>query len=274
LKYKNPFTIQYLFVFFILISFIQCAAFHKKNTPLIVKVEENLIPKKQPAKILTAPLYLPIGIVAGLIDVFIIHPISQIPESYTDTKSSLWDQTYNGYFTEMGSFPLRLGMTPVIFSISWLMRSAFDFHFSGNSIQEPDANIAIEKMFEEGNTEKMSEWMGQCKAMNAEEQKVARQIFIKYTDHTELYNNTVNCLCYNNFEQNEAFFISQLASNINSNLLYCFSNHTSPKASAEILHILQSKQLTNEQFIELTSTVYRIGVEKDIETIKEKVRTK
>jgi hypothetical protein len=268
--------IKCLSVLLIFTLFIQCAAFNKKNTPLIVKVEENLIPQKQPARILTAPLYLPLGIVAGLIDIFIIHPISQIPESYKDAKTSLWDQTYNGYFTEMGSFPLRLGLTPVVFSISWLTRSAFDFHFSGHEVQEPDNAIAIEKVFNDGNTEKMSEWMGSCKAMDEREREIARQIFIKYKEdsHPELYNNTVNCLCYNQFEQNEDFFVSQLAPDTSGNLLYCFSNHSSQKGSAELLKIIQNKQLTNEQFIELTTVIYRIGVEKDIETIKEKLRRK
>jgi hypothetical protein len=263
------------FVSILLVStlFIHCAAFNKKNTPLIAAVEKNLVPKKQPARILAAPLYLPVGIVAGVTDIFIVHPIKQLPDAYKDVTESLWKINFNGHITEMGTLPIRTVLSPIVFSVAWLMRSAFDFDFS-HPVQEPEPNLSLEKAYSEKDTAKMSEWMGQCKFKNNEERQIARKIFQEYKniEHQELYNNTVHCLCYYNFKDNEDFFVSQIEKDFDNSLLYCYSNHQSDKVSKEILRILQSKELTNEQFVDFINTIFRIGNQEDIQKLKEKVK--
>ena len=129
-----------IFIFFL----NNCAGFNKRNTPLIVAVEDNLVPEKQPQKILLAPIYIPIGIAGGILDIFIIHPAIQTVSAFVDTKDFLWDIRFNGYMTEMGSLPIRAVASPVVFTIDWLIRSAFDV--SPSVGRKPPEEISEDQM--------------------------------------------------------------------------------------------------------------------------------
>lgn len=96
-----------------------CALFQKKNLVLVHAVEEHLVPESTSLKILTAPIYLPIGITAGVLDVFLVHPVSVIPKTGAKTIEVLWTPRDLGYYTRWGSVPFSLLATPPFFLVSW-----------------------------------------------------------------------------------------------------------------------------------------------------------
>lgn len=111
-----------------LLGFSNCAVFNRNNTPLVVKVEENLVPEDTGKKILAAPLFIPLGLVAGILDLFIVHPIIRIPDAFNDTISLLWTPRGNGYVTNMGFLPISVVLTPIVFTLDLLARSSFDIN--------------------------------------------------------------------------------------------------------------------------------------------------
>jgi hypothetical protein len=72
---ERGFRIRAVLSVFMIVAAANCAAFNRRNTPLVGLVEKHMVPAKMPAKALAAPLYIPIGMVGGLIDVFLVHPV-------------------------------------------------------------------------------------------------------------------------------------------------------------------------------------------------------
>lgn len=103
-----------------------CALFQRKNLRLTTAVEENLVPEESPWKLIAAPLYIPIGIGAGLLDVFLVHPIAVIPDAGNDTLNVLWTPKGLGYYTQMGAIPFSLLATPPFFALAWSYHWLFE----------------------------------------------------------------------------------------------------------------------------------------------------
>ncbi|EPG64384.1 hypothetical protein LEP1GSC061_3690 [Leptospira wolffii serovar Khorat str. Khorat-H2] len=136
----------------VFILFSNCAIFNRKNTPLVVKVEEHLIPEDTGPRILAAPIYIPLGLVAGILDLFIVHPIIRIPDAYRDTIQVLWTpHPENGYVTRMAFLPIVTALTPFFFTGDLLIRSSFDVNgnvdrtrIEQNSIPKKTVEEALE----------------------------------------------------------------------------------------------------------------------------------
>jgi hypothetical protein len=117
LNISNP-VLSVVFLISLSVTF-SCALFQKKNLRLTTAVEENLVPENSPWNILAVPVYLPLGITAGLLDVFIVHPISVIPDAAEDTIDTFWRSRNPGYFTKMGAVPFSIIGTPPFFVMAW-----------------------------------------------------------------------------------------------------------------------------------------------------------
>jgi hypothetical protein len=117
--YNNTFRkiFTFMIVIFLTSLLTNCAIFQKKNLLLVNAVEENLIPEDKNKKILALPLIVPVGMIAGLLDVFIVHPISVLPRVGRETISSLWTSREKlGYVTRMGTIPFSTIASPPVFS--------------------------------------------------------------------------------------------------------------------------------------------------------------
>ncbi len=113
-------------VLLLIFQFSGCAVFDRRNTILVNAVEEHMVPETQPSRLLLAPIYIPVGLMAGVLDAFIIHPIRMIPRAAQDTDEALWEfSDETGYVTHTGSIIYRAGFSPIFFTVAWLGRSAF-----------------------------------------------------------------------------------------------------------------------------------------------------
>ena len=105
-----------------------CAVFNRDNTPTVNLVEERLIPAENPARTLSYPVMIPVGLVAVIIDCVIVHPVTVADDAFGDTTDALWDcfEWDTEYVTECGSLVPRTLLTPIVFTGCFLGRSTFD----------------------------------------------------------------------------------------------------------------------------------------------------
>ncbi|MEI7012189.1 hypothetical protein [Leptospira licerasiae] len=146
---------KFLFLLF-LFCLLNCAVFNRGNTPIVVKVEEHLVPEETGKKILAAPLFIPLGLVAGVLDLFIVHPIIRIPDAFDDTVSLLWTSKGNGYVTNMGFLPISIVLTPIVFTLDLFVRSSFDINGNTDHSRIESKSIpkkSIEEALESGDKE-------------------------------------------------------------------------------------------------------------------------
>ncbi len=84
--------------------------------------------------------------VGGLIDVFLVHPLMEMPAAADDVVDLFWKGDA-GYVTAMGSLPVRTAVSPVFFALDVLARSAFDFHTNSNpEAPEPELQASLAEL--------------------------------------------------------------------------------------------------------------------------------
>jgi|GEM_PF-968280 len=112
---------------FVLLTFLllgsSCAFTNPKNTPLVNGAEKLLGGEEGD---LSRWIALPIAVPLGLLDTLVVHPAMVIDDAWDDTWDVLWDKPIKG--AAMRSYVMipRLALTPVVFSVDWLVRSFFD----------------------------------------------------------------------------------------------------------------------------------------------------
>jgi len=105
-----------------------CAFLNRQNTPTANFVEQKLLPKTNPAKVLSYPALLPVGVGALAVDAVVIHPVSVLDDAYRDTERALWRHFdwEDSYVTECAKLVPRTALSPVVFTFMWTARSVFD----------------------------------------------------------------------------------------------------------------------------------------------------
>ena len=121
-----------------------CAVMNEENRHLVPWVEENLVPESTGGKILAAPVVLPVGVAAGILDAFIFHPITVIDDAYDDTADALWRDSELEYVAYCGSLPFKAAATPVVFSVDFAGRSMFAIPHRGPRRREPPKDEVAE----------------------------------------------------------------------------------------------------------------------------------
>ncbi|PJZ67958.1 hypothetical protein EHQ27_18810 [Leptospira wolffii] len=110
--------------FFILAD---CAVLQKKNRTITNYLDEKVDPKSAPAQIALAPLFIPVGLVSLVLDAFVVHPISVIPDAVEDTYKVIWKDPSGGVVFQTVVFFPKLAITPIFFLVDFLGRSGIDF---------------------------------------------------------------------------------------------------------------------------------------------------
>jgi hypothetical protein len=119
-----------------------CAFSNRENRHLVPWVEEHMVPESTGGRILAAPVVLPVGIVAGILDAFIFHPITVIDDAYRDTAELVWHDFGTGYVTSSGVLPFKTIATPIVFTFSFLGRAMFDTPPNENTRERSDDELA------------------------------------------------------------------------------------------------------------------------------------
>jgi len=99
-------------------------------------------PSSTTGRWLAAPLALPVGLVAGVADAVVLHPISQVDDAWIDTVDVVWDFRGSTDFRTVLLTPLSAVATPVVFGVTWLWRSVFDID---DSVAEASSVDVVEE---------------------------------------------------------------------------------------------------------------------------------
>lgn len=105
-----------------------CAVFNRDNTPTLNWLEDKVMPKKNPAKILSYPVMIPAGLAAVAIDGLLIRPVTVFDDAMRDTRNMCWTNSKwdEQYVTECVLLPFRVVGTPFVAVTSFALRWVFD----------------------------------------------------------------------------------------------------------------------------------------------------
>ncbi len=78
-------------------------------------------------KIAAAPVFVPVGFLAGAIDIVVVHPACSVPPALEDTGKFAFDTKDMEPEIVVLLFLPRLVLSPLYFVGSWSVRSLFDF---------------------------------------------------------------------------------------------------------------------------------------------------
>ncbi len=270
--------------FFILILFLNCSVLNKKNLVLVNAVEENLIPDEAPAKYYAAPIYIPLGIIGGMIDVFVIHPIRVIPASVNQTIDKLWVSDEKGYVTRMGSIPFLTIATPIFFTFDWMFRAFGDKNenYEDQKFNKIENQLDYEKNFytnlnkskNENDKLKISSELNQCYSKNQnsgfknfETYQLLISVFKESKSdpkfHSEIQHSLIHCLRTNEkttYLKLENFLFEELDENTDHiqimNLVSLFQNFNTKESSEQILKKIISPKIKSETRRSLIDILY------------------
>ena len=106
-----------------------CAWANRDNRPVWNAFEEHVVPEGDAAFYAALPLTVPGGLVAIVLDTFVVHP-AQVVDDAAGDAAELWEQLgpkfEEHYYTQMAVLPFRAVLTPLAFVGSFLGRSLFD----------------------------------------------------------------------------------------------------------------------------------------------------
>ncbi|PJZ75798.1 hypothetical protein [Leptospira neocaledonica] len=114
------------FIVILSLSVLSCATFQKENRILTNYLDEKVDPRSVPSKIALAPIFIPVGLTSLVLDTFIIHPISVIPDALNDTYKVVWKDPSGGVVFQTAIFLPKVAVSPIVFLASFLGRSGFD----------------------------------------------------------------------------------------------------------------------------------------------------
>jgi hypothetical protein len=276
-----------------------CACLNRDNTPLVNAVERNLVLKSTPAKIVTAPVIVPVGVIAGLLDVFVVHPFSVIPDSAHDTYDALWEHRTGGYVTRMGSLVPLTALTPIVFTFDFAGRSMFDIppyqHDAGEAQGRADNRAALLKMtaadlraaLERGDTLRVADWE---RAVGFDRQgDYTRQMCVvldlaldnRWSGETlstsrSLGRDALRYLSSDRYAANEAFLLELVQtkgpSDLKGEVITALARHHSLPASRLFLDRLTQRGLPTEEARSYINGVFSIGSPSDIDELLQRLR--
>ena len=104
-----------------------CAWANRDNRPVWNAFEENLVPDDEVLLWVTAPLTIPGGLVAIVLDVFLVHPAQVLDDAWGDT-TELWDDIdwSEEYYSQTAYSLIRVPGSAIMLVGSFFARSMFD----------------------------------------------------------------------------------------------------------------------------------------------------
>ena len=98
----------------------------KENRVLTNSLDEVVEPESITAKILLSPIFVPVGAATLALDAVIVHPISEIPNAWSDTSEAIWEEPEGSPLWQTFLLVPKIVISPIFFSFDWILRSLFD----------------------------------------------------------------------------------------------------------------------------------------------------
>ena len=104
-----------------------CAVMETENRRVLNSLDQLVQFESTSAKVAAAPVFVPIGVAAGLTDMVIVHPAVSIPEAGEDTWEVLWKNPQGSEFRQMMLFLPKVVASPILFVTDWVARCFISF---------------------------------------------------------------------------------------------------------------------------------------------------
>lgn len=264
-----------------LFQFHACAIFNRENHRLVNIVEEKVVPKNLTLKIIAAPIYIPIGIVSGILDVFIIHPIAVLPKVADHTIDSLWTPKGHKYITTMGIIPFSMIATPFFFFGDW----TYHWFFEEGPYKSPDQKNGkvltqdewyqeLTTAFQSNQIDRLNNLVPQCYQYETTQgiAKLMISIHKKNQDHSSFY-----CMYAGKIGQEfyEDYMIEEF-NRLNESTKYYtiafFKNLQSKKGSKAVLNKILDSKTPKTEITTLVQNLFDLNQKEDIDTFLQKIR--
>jgi hypothetical protein len=92
-------------------------------------MQDSAITNSTAARIAAAPLAIPVGTVAGVLDMAVVTPARAAGPAWKDTSEYLWEDPQGSDMRQMMLFVPKVVATPLVFTGDWAFRSAFGTKF-------------------------------------------------------------------------------------------------------------------------------------------------
>ncbi|MCB9876948.1 MAG: hypothetical protein H6835_05015 [Planctomycetes bacterium] len=108
-----------------------CAMANGDRRRVLNVLDHNLTPSSATGRWLLSPVALPVGIVAGVADAVVVHPVSQLDDAWLDTVDLLWVSHGDSPLRRAVLIPVAALATPLVFAGDWFGRAVFDIDDHG-----------------------------------------------------------------------------------------------------------------------------------------------
>lgn len=103
-----------------------CAFTNPDNTPLLTALDGAIQPESTWAKIAMGPVFVPVGVTCGVLDVAAVHPARALAFAGQDTWRVVWANP-SGSFAQQAALALpKAVVTPVVYVFCWIGECLFD----------------------------------------------------------------------------------------------------------------------------------------------------
>jgi hypothetical protein len=149
----------------LLLAAAGCAWANRDNRPLWNAFEAHLVPEDDTWFAASLPLTVPGGLLAILVDTFLVHPAQVVDDALGDA-GDVWNdvQWKERYYTELAFLPVRAVATPVVFVATFLGRSCFDV--PPHESRTPEE---LRRLEQERDRERAAAWLAWLAALSAGE---------------------------------------------------------------------------------------------------------
>jgi len=104
-----------------------CAVLNEDNRRFLNVMDGAIQPGSTGGRIALAPAMVPVGTVALVADMFVVHPVCVIPDAADDVYELYWKPRDIDWLRKTLLFPVIVIATPPTFLFDWLGRSIFHF---------------------------------------------------------------------------------------------------------------------------------------------------
>ena len=108
-----------------------CALGQKDNRILLNALDKGVadtpISRSAWSRTAAAPLAIPVGVAAVVVDLVLITPARALTPAWQDTSAFLWENPLGSDFRQMALLLPKIAATPVLFGSDWAVRSLFGF---------------------------------------------------------------------------------------------------------------------------------------------------
>lgn len=103
-----------------------CAFMNPRNTPALNTLDRAVPPETTLAKIALAPVFIPVGVACGALDICVLHPARAAGYATEDTRRVVWADSRLSHTEQALLLVPKAAVSPVVFIFCWFGESVFD----------------------------------------------------------------------------------------------------------------------------------------------------